>query len=82
VTLGKIANEKAGIIKQQIPVVIGETLPATKQIFEAKAGLKRPLYFAESYEIIGTTYQLINLKLHLRSITGPVTPGSQASTSI
>jgi dihydrofolate synthase/folylpolyglutamate synthase len=54
-TLDKIANEKAGIIKQQIPVVIGETLPATKQIFEAKSALENaPLYFAESYEIIGT----------------------------
>jgi len=36
-SLGKIAFEKAGIIKQGIPVVIGESLPETKPVFEAKA---------------------------------------------
>jgi dihydrofolate synthase/folylpolyglutamate synthase len=33
-SLEKIAFEKAGIIKQNIPVVIGETLPETKPVFE------------------------------------------------
>jgi dihydrofolate synthase/folylpolyglutamate synthase len=33
-TLEKIAAEKAGIIKQHVPVVIGETLPETAPIFE------------------------------------------------
>jgi dihydrofolate synthase/folylpolyglutamate synthase len=33
-SLEKIAIEKAGIIKQGIPVVIGETLPETKPVFE------------------------------------------------
>src|SRR6266498_4559063 len=33
-TLEKIAFEKAGIIKPNIPVVIGETMPETKTIFE------------------------------------------------
>ena len=32
-TLEKIAFEKAGIIKQNIPVVIGESIPETKQSF-------------------------------------------------
>jgi dihydrofolate synthase / folylpolyglutamate synthase len=36
-TLDKIASEKAGIIKKGIPVVIGETLPETKPVFEHKA---------------------------------------------
>lgn len=36
-TLEKIAFEKAGIIKQNTPVVIGEVLPETKIIFEEKA---------------------------------------------
>jgi dihydrofolate synthase/folylpolyglutamate synthase len=36
-TLEKIAAEKAGIIKQGISVVIGETLPETKLVFEKKA---------------------------------------------
>lgn len=33
-TLEKIATEKAGIIKQNIPVVVGETIPETKHVFE------------------------------------------------
>ena len=33
-SLEKIAFEKAGIIKHKIPVVIGETLPETKPVFE------------------------------------------------
>lgn len=36
-TLEKIAVEKAGIIKQGIPVVIGETQPETEQVFIHKA---------------------------------------------
>ena len=37
-TLGKIALEKAGIIKKNIPVVIGETHPETEVIFKGVAG--------------------------------------------
>jgi len=33
-SLEKIAYEKAGIIKENIPVVVGETLPETKPVFE------------------------------------------------
>ena len=33
-SLEKIAFEKAGIIKSGVPVVIGETLPETKSIFD------------------------------------------------
>lgn len=36
-SLEKIAFEKAGIIKQDIPVVIGETIPESKPIFEQTA---------------------------------------------
>lgn len=36
-TLGKIAYEKAGIIKSGVPVVIGETTEETKPVFMAKA---------------------------------------------
>lgn len=35
-TLHEIAFEKAGIIKKNIPVVIGETVDETKPVFEAK----------------------------------------------
>lgn len=36
-TLGEIAGEKAGIIKKSVPVVVGEVIPETKPIFDAKA---------------------------------------------
>lgn len=47
-TLEKIAGEKAGIIKEGIPVVIGETQPETHQVFEDKAReLHSPIHFAD-----------------------------------
>ena len=47
-TLEEIAWEKAGIIKENIPVVIGETLPETKQIFLSAAVESRAeIVFAE-----------------------------------
>lgn len=47
-TLELIASEKAGIIKQNTPVVIGETLPETKNVFEQKANtVNAPIVFAE-----------------------------------
>ncbi len=36
-TLEKIASEKAGIIKEKVPVVISETRPETKNIFISRA---------------------------------------------
>lgn len=46
-TLEKIAVEKAGIIKENIPVVIGEILPETEKIFTSIAKEKRsPLFIA------------------------------------
>lgn len=36
-TIEKIAFEKAGIIKNEIPVVIGESVPESRKVFEAKA---------------------------------------------
>jgi dihydrofolate synthase / folylpolyglutamate synthase len=46
-TLEAIAFEKAGIIKPNIPVVVGETLPETKQIFESRANeLDAPIHWA------------------------------------
>ncbi len=36
-SLAKIAYEKAGIIKESVPVVVGETIPETQEVFEAVA---------------------------------------------
>lgn len=47
-TLEAIAGEKAGIIKNGVPVVIGEALPQTRPVFERIAGeRKAPIIFAE-----------------------------------
>jgi len=47
-TLAKVAFEKAGIIKTNIPCVIGSTTPETKTVFENVALHKKsPLYFSE-----------------------------------
>ena len=49
-TLEKIATEKAGIIKRDIPVVIGETTPETRNVFLNKAKeMNAPIFFAEEY---------------------------------
>lgn len=66
-TLAKIAGEKAGIIKRDTPVVIGETVKETRPVFEAKAtNMNAPIYFAEKEKEVlkhrfnakgGITYQ-------------------------
>lgn len=46
-TLPEIAYEKAGIIKEGVPVVIGERDPETAPVFEQRAAeMKAPLLFA------------------------------------
>ena len=56
-TLAKIAGEKAGIIKKGVPVVIGEALPETRPVFEAKAKeMGASIVFAEDQpEVITST---------------------------
>lgn len=52
-SLELIAVEKAGIIKQGVPVVIGESKPETRPVFEAMASsLKAPITFAEDQQEI------------------------------
>ncbi|WP_322746655.1 bifunctional folylpolyglutamate synthase/dihydrofolate synthase [Bacteroidetes bacterium endosymbiont of Geopemphigus sp.] len=47
-TLKQIALEKAGIIKNDTPVVIGSWIPETRAVFEAVAGeCSAPVYFAK-----------------------------------
>ena len=74
-TLPKIAAEKAGIIKSNIPVVIGEYSEETKLVFTAKAKLENaPIYFAQdnpevTFEcaLLGD-YQVHNKKTVLQAI--------------
>ena len=54
-TLPAIATEKAGIIKNETPVIINEILPETKIVFEQKAqAFNAPIYFAENYLALHT----------------------------
>ena len=47
-TLEKIAGEKAGIIKRNIPVVVSQTQKETKEVFEMKAKeMNSKIYFAD-----------------------------------
>ncbi len=69
-TLEKIAQEKAGIIKPTIPVIIGTNQPETSSIFKQTA--KRndvPIYFAEDYfqvkeKSIDIYYQIVSINNH------------------
>ena len=48
-----LAAEKAGIIKEKTPVVIGETTPETKPIFTTRAKeVNAPIYFAEEEQLL------------------------------
>ncbi len=56
-TLSAIAGEKAGIIKNGIPVIIGETVAETRPVFEAKAKeMEAPIYFAEEDNNVISSY--------------------------
>jgi len=60
-TLQEIAREKAGIIKKDIPVVIGETQKEIKAIFTGLAEEKNcPIWFADEYYLPEYSFQNFN----------------------
>ena len=64
-TLAKIAAEKAGIIKRGTPVVIGESHPETRPVFEAKAReMNSPILFAEDEPEVLTATMCQNGGMH------------------
>ena len=75
-TIEKIAAEKAGIIKQRVPVVVGETQAATAPIFVAQAAnAHAPIIFADQLPrtalplcALHGHYQAKNLKTVLAAI--------------
>ncbi|MFD0932329.1 bifunctional folylpolyglutamate synthase/dihydrofolate synthase [Psychroflexus salinarum] len=74
-TLEEIAGEKAGIIKKNVPVVIGETTAETKRVFKSKAKKEAStIFFAEDMDDpilktdLGGNYQKSNLKTCLKSL--------------
>ncbi|MBX2934036.1 MAG: bifunctional folylpolyglutamate synthase/dihydrofolate synthase [Ferruginibacter sp.] len=74
-TLEKIAAEKAGIIKPSVPVVIGEYLPQTKDIFISKAKKENaPIYFAQDeYSVSQIQYSPTSLTCNIKNIEHDIT---------
>ena len=63
-TIEEIAFEKAGIIKNNTPVVIGESLPETKRIFVKKAAeMNADIHFTEDKFITQSTESTDSLLL-------------------
>ena len=74
-TLEKIAGEKAGIIKENIPVIIGQTQKETEDVFKNKAAITNSdIYFADQivkdiYDSdLKGSYQTHNIKTVIQSI--------------
>ncbi|MCT4630272.1 folylpolyglutamate synthase/dihydrofolate synthase family protein [Winogradskyella sp.] len=74
-TIEKIAVEKAGIIKGNIPVVIGQTQKETQSVFKEKARLNNSkIYFTDqlvdnAYECdLKGSYQKHNIKTVMQSV--------------
>lgn len=64
-TLEEIAFEKAGIIKENIPVVVGEKKKETETVFTTIASQKQaPIYFAEENFSV-KDYQLSNSSIEI-----------------
>lgn len=70
-TLEKIAYEKAGIIKQNTPVVIGECVSETKKVFDEKATQNNaPIIYAEQQKmLIDYSYQHTILKIIVEDLS-------------
>ena len=69
-TLEKIAYEKAGIIKYQIPAIVGESSPVTKSIFENVSDEKKaPLVFADQVRYVsGWKYERTHLSVEIANL--------------
>jgi dihydrofolate synthase / folylpolyglutamate synthase len=74
-SLPEIAFEKAGIIKQGVPIVIGEKKPETEGIFRETAAAKNAaIYFAEE------NFTVENYKLSVDSISISVKSKDQSTS--
>jgi len=81
-TLEAIAFEKAGIIKNSTPVVIGEVLPQTKAVFlEQSRAAQAPIYFAEE-EITIESYQHDDFCLSIQYTNNRTTQTEVVSTDL
>lgn len=84
-TLAKIAAEKAGIIKPHVPVIIGETTPETRTVFEQKAAEQEaPIIFAEDCPAVLKAHQdqyMIYQTTDLGELEGELTGAYQAKNA-
>ncbi len=71
-TLPAIAAEKAGIIKQEVPVVVGEVLPETRQVFtDTAAAQGAPLLIASDvYRILSKQLTVDTLRITVQPPQG------------
>ena len=69
-TLVKIAAEKAGIIKKDVPVVISQTQPETEPVFRQKAQENNAsIFFADqNYEVVQSFLQSGRREVNIKSI--------------
>ncbi|MEE4197026.1 MAG: folylpolyglutamate synthase/dihydrofolate synthase family protein [Bacteroidales bacterium] len=77
-TMGKIAGEKAGIIKEKIPVIIGETHPETESVFMDTARKKHSdLCFADQHYFVDYIMQSVDQKqiLNIKDAKGNIVFG-------
>jgi dihydrofolate synthase/folylpolyglutamate synthase len=75
-TLGKIAFEKAGIIKKNTPVVVGEQIPETIPVFLDKAqNMQAPLTWS------GTNYRIQSHRQHSNRLIAEVIETGSIHTS-
>lgn len=76
-TLQKIAGEKAGIIKPNVPVVIGESNAETRPVFEAKAAENNaPIIFAEdTQEVLKAEHKPNGTMLYTTKSYGNISGG-------
>ncbi|MEY4286938.1 MAG: hypothetical protein RL511_1024 [Bacteroidota bacterium] len=86
-TIGQIASEKAGIIKNQTPVVIGEKKEETMEVFQKSAHQSQaPIFFTEEFSFDTAHlnldgYQQVNFNtasLTLQTIGIEITPELQS----
>ena len=87
-TVEQIAAEKGGIIKDAVPVVIGEAQPAVRLVFEALAQqCDAPLYYAEdegeiiSSELMPENGGIYYVTKHLGSFKGELNGPSQVKNT-
>ncbi|HBJ77092.1 MAG TPA: hypothetical protein DDY68_04705, partial [Porphyromonadaceae bacterium] len=71
-TISSIAQEKAGIIKKNIPIIIGETLPETQEIFSLKAkDMNSIIYYADKEKPLISSHRMENGEWNYECLSYP-----------